>query len=178
MRLNSRYSIVDALNAHNRVEVMMIFTHELGHVLGFQHTSTKCSLMSPVLDVDGCEMVPASLPGYYKCRAINAPLVARFVRIYGGRARYPANWCPIDPIPRALTGVDFAGGDELAGDDQLGRPDELSRPAHACRSSSWQSDSARALPNWAGTAYAPVDAGAWQDPSGRARARAASACSW
>ena len=86
-----------------------------------------------MLDVDGCGMVPASLPGYYKCRAINRALVARFVRIYGGRARYPANWCPIDPIPSALTGVDFAGGSRAtAGDHQLGTPSPPSRRAHAC----------------------------------------------
>ena len=63
VRLSSRYSSADSLDAHNRVEVMMIFAHELGHVLGFQHSTTSCSLMGPVLDVEGCNMIPACRPG-------------------------------------------------------------------------------------------------------------------
>ena len=38
VRLNPVYRNVDSSNAHNRIEVMTIFAHELGHVLGFQHT--------------------------------------------------------------------------------------------------------------------------------------------
>lgn len=54
VRLSSAYASKDALDAHYRVEVMGIVTHELGHVLGFGHTSARCSLMSPMLDVEGC----------------------------------------------------------------------------------------------------------------------------
>jgi predicted Zn-dependent protease len=95
VRLSSRYSTVDSLDVYSRVEVMSIFSHELGHVLGFEHTATRCSLMSPVLDVRGCGTVREAEPGYYRCRTIDAPLVGRFVRTYGGRARYPAAVCPI-----------------------------------------------------------------------------------
>ncbi len=95
VKLSSRYSTVNSLDAYSRVEVMSIFSHELGHVLGFEHTTTRCSLMSPVLDVRGCGTVREAQPGYYRCRTIDAPLVGRFVRTYGGRARYPAAVCRI-----------------------------------------------------------------------------------
>ena len=46
------------------------------------------------------DLLPTSPPGYYKCRTIDAPLVHRFVRMYGGRAQLPsATWCLIDPLP-------------------------------------------------------------------------------
>src|SRR3954471_9497300 len=100
-----------ALDARNRVTIMNVLAHELGHVLGFEHTSTRCSLMAPVIDVDACNVVPATRPGYYKCRTLDTTLVQRFVRLYGGAARYPsATWCLIDPLPSALSGVTFTGG--------------------------------------------------------------------
>ena len=60
VRLNSVYRNADSVNAHNRIEVMAIFAHELGHVLGFQHTSGRCSTMSAMLHVDGLR---GGLPG-------------------------------------------------------------------------------------------------------------------
>ncbi len=90
---------------------MAIFTHELGHVLGYGHTTATCSLMSAVLDISACHLPPTSPAGYHKCRTIDAPLVRRFVKRYGGRAHLPAaTWCLIDPMPSALTGVSFSGG--------------------------------------------------------------------
>ena len=60
---------------------MNVLAHELGHVLGFQHTAARCSLMAPVLDVDACGTVPtATQPGYYKCRTLDTALVQRFVK--------------------------------------------------------------------------------------------------
>ncbi len=38
VHLSSGYNHVDELSAHYRIEVMMIFAHELGHVLGFGHS--------------------------------------------------------------------------------------------------------------------------------------------
>ena len=87
--LSSRFSTVNALNARNRVIVMKVFAHELGHVLGFRHTSDPCSLMAPVLDVDRCGDVPASNPGYYRCRTLDVGLVRSFITLYGGTVRYP-----------------------------------------------------------------------------------------
>ena len=163
VRLSSRYGSADALDAHNRVEVMMVFAHELGHVLGFQHSSAPCSLMGPVLDVEGCDMIPAASPGYYRCRTINAALVTRFVRIYGGRAKLPASLCQIDTIPASLTDVAFAGGDSSPVTISWRSPSSFPSGSRV-QIHSWESDDCDAAPSSAGTMYAPVADGVWQDP--------------
>lgn len=112
VRLSNYYRNVDADNATNRVEVMAVFAHELGHVLGFEHTSTRCSLMSPVLDVVGCGLVSPAKSGYYKCQTISKPLAVRLAHNYGGRARYSASeWCLVDPMPPTLSNVAFTTPD-------------------------------------------------------------------
>jgi hypothetical protein len=111
VRLSSRYASVDSADAFRRIEVMAIFAHELGHVLGFGHTTATCSLMRSVLDVSACYLPPTSPPGYYRCRTIDAPMVRKFIRRYGGHAHLPsATWCLIDRLPPALTAVSFSGG--------------------------------------------------------------------
>lgn len=170
VRLSSRYSGLDSLDAHNRVEVLGIFTHELGHVLGFEHTSARCSLMSPVLDVDGCGVLPLSMPGFYKCRTIDGALANRFVKVYGGHARYPSAYCPIDPLPVPVTRVAFAGGvSSLEGEAPTPVTVSWARPSAVPAGShveirSWTANTCGAVPGWADTAYAPVAAGVWQDP--------------
>ena len=47
--------------------------HELGHVLGFEHTGGQCSLMFPVYDFGACPPLPDDAPGYYYCRWIDKP---------------------------------------------------------------------------------------------------------
>lgn len=163
VKLSSAYSSVDELDARNRVQVMGIFTHELGHVLGFQHTSARCSLMSPVLDVDGCQVLPATQPGFYKCRTIDAPLVARFVQLYGGRAQYPAATCPVDPLPSALPGVAFAGGPASPVTVTWGKP-AFAPSGSRVVVRSWTAPVCSAVPDVAATAYAPVAARVWSSP--------------
>ena len=103
VRLSPTYDTVDALDPWYRVEVLGVLAHEIGHVLGFQHTAASCSLMAPVLDVVGCGMFSLDQQGWYRCRTIDAPLATRFVRLYGGRARLaPTSPCLIDPMPSAL----------------------------------------------------------------------------
>jgi hypothetical protein len=163
VKLSSAYSSVDSLDARNRVQVMGIFTHELGHVLGFQHTSARCSLMSPVLDVDGCQVLPATQPGFYKCRTIDAPLVARFVQLYGGRAQYPGPMCPVDPLPSALSGVAFAGGQAAPVTVTWGKP-AFAPAGSQVVVRSWTAPVCSAVPDVAATSYAPVAAGVWHGP--------------
>lgn len=165
VRLSSSYSATDALDAHNRIEVMAIFTHELGHVLGFQHTSTRCSLMSPVLDVDGCSMVPAAMPGYYKCRIIDAALASRFVRLYGGRVRYPSVWCLIDPLPSAASRIVLTGGPAAPLTVRWSKPAYVPTGSQMTISS-WASSTCGPVPNSADVAFASVSAGLWRDTAG------------
>jgi hypothetical protein len=162
VRLSSDYNNADALDARTRVEVMGIFSHELGHVLGFEHTRARCSLMSPVLDVDGCQVLPPAMPGYYKCRTIDGPLATRFVQVYGGRARFPGPYCTIDPLPAAVSRVAFAGGADSPVTVRWAKP--ASVPAGSrMEIRSWSTDTCGSVPAWAETAYASVNAGVWQD---------------
>lgn len=163
VRLSSSYDRVDALAAHNRVAVMNILAHELGHVFGFQHTPAPCSLMQPSLDVAGCNLVPASMPGFYKCRTIDAPLVTRFVKAYGGKARYPGTWCLIDPLPPTLTGVGFSGGG-VGGAPVAVRwqPPSSAPPGSRIQIRTWSTTGCGTPPPSATTVYVPVSAGRWQ----------------
>ncbi len=163
VRLNSGYNSVDSLDAHNRIEVMMILAHELGHVLGFGHSSTRCSLMSSMLDVAGCNAVPTARPGYYQCRTIDAALVTRFVRSYGGRARYPAPWCPIDTIPEALHRVDFSGGVDSPVTITWVAPRAVPSGSRIVVRS-WHSEQCTAAPADATTTAVPLSPAQWQEP--------------
>jgi matrixin len=164
VHLSNAYADKDELDAHYRIEVMMVFTHELGHVLGFQHTSAPCSLMSPMLDVEGCNVIPrVEMPGYYKCRTINGSLAARFVKVYGGKATFPASWCPIDKIPSPLTDVDITGGPDSPTTINWASPTSVPSGARV-KISSWQSDTCDAVPTTAASTYAAVADGTWQDP--------------
>ena len=165
VRLSSRFSSMDAVNARNRVTIMNVLAHELGHVLGFQHTTARCSLMAPVLDVDACNVVPATQPGYYKCHTLDTPLVQRFVRLYGGRARYPsAAWCLIDPLPQALSGVTFTGGTSSPVAVHWNRPTSV--PAGSTLVvKRWPSTTCGTAPSSAATFRPSMTLGVWQDPA-------------
>jgi hypothetical protein len=167
VRLSRTYASADPYDTRNRIEVMAIFAHELGHVLGFGHTRAPCSLMGPVLDVVGCGMVPAERPGYYACRTLDAALVRRFVRIYGGRARHPAPWCLIEALPPSVAGVSLVGG---PGGPAL-RWDAPTRVVDgwSVRIRSWPADPAAdcdQAPGWASSEWVPVTAGLWSGSAG------------
>lgn len=160
VELSSRYARADSTDAHTRVEVMNVLAHELGHVLGFDHTSTACSLMGPVLDVSGCGVVADDHPGAYRCRTIDAPLATRLVRLYGGTTRLAARgWCLIDPLPGTLAGVEV----ELTEAGVLTvtwRPPTSALPGSAVEVTHWQGDCG-AVPADAVRAVVPAGDGRW-----------------
>ena len=162
VHLNPSYNSVDALDAWRRVEVMALFAHEIGHVLGFQHTSAKCSLMRAVLDIGACYLAPASLPGQYKCRTIDPALVGTFVRAYGGAARYPGSWCLIDPLPSQLSGVTISGGTSARAAVRWSRPTYLPSGARM-QIRVWRSGSCAVVPLRAETFTASPTALTWGD---------------
>jgi hypothetical protein len=80
-----------------------IAAHELGHVLGFGHALTGCSIMTPE-EGDRSKICggPAPLPWEYDCRVLERTDVAGVVKLYGGHARplrssFP--YCPTLPTP-------------------------------------------------------------------------------
>ena len=166
VRLSTYYRHVDANDASNRVEVMAVLAHELGHVLGFEHTKTRCSLMSPVLDIGGCGMVSPAKSGYYKCQTISKPLEVRLVHTYGGRARYASSqWCLIDPMPPTLSNVAFATADQpdspmkVTWDVPSSTP-----PGSTVQIHTWDSSTCAAPPDNASLVNVPVSPGLWQHP--------------
>ena len=163
VRLSSRFSNMDAVNARNRVTIMNVLAHELGHVLGFRHTTTRCALMAPVVNVDACGTVPASMAGYYKCHTIDTALVRAFIRLYGGRARYPsATWCLIEALPTPLAGVSFTGGSTSPVVVRWNPP--ASVPAGtAVVVKRWEASTCGAAPSWADTFRPAIRAGLWED---------------
>ena len=165
VRLNPVYRNADSVNPHNRIEVMAVLAHELGHVLGFQHTSGRCSTMSAMLDVDGCGVVTPARVGYYRCKTIDSALLARFVRLYGGRAKSPTTaQCLIDPMPSALPQVAFDAGTDAPVTIRWARPTTVPTGSQVSIQH-WSSDSCAAVPVSAGTAYTAPTATAWQDPT-------------
>ena len=157
---------------------MAIFTHELGHVLGFEHTSGRCTTMSAMLDVDGCGVVSPAHAGYYKCRSIDASLLSRFVRLYGGRAKAPAaSQCLIDPLPSALPQVAFDSASEAPVTIRWAKPTTVPAGSRVTIQH-WSADSCASVPVSTGTDYSAPTV----DRSGRTRPRrtrtTATGCSW
>lgn len=172
VRLNPSYDKADALDAWNRVAVMAVFTHEIGHVLGYQHTTATCSLMRAVLDISGCYMAPASLPGYYRCRTIDPALVVRFVSAYGGKAHYPGSYCLVDALPSQLSGVGFSGGVSSPVSVRWAKP--TSAPSGSVvQVRAWSAATCGTVPSSAETFKVSPSALAWTD---RTAARAGQHC--
>ena len=173
VKLSNVYAAADEHDAHNRVEVMGVFAHELGHVLGFEHTTATCSLMSPVLDISGCGVVEPDEAGYYRCRTIDAAQVTRLVRLYGGRARLaPDAWCLIDPVPSSLSGV------VVSADTADPVTIRWASPTYAPDGSrvlirTWSADACLAAPTDAQVSYSPPAPRAWSDTAPVVRADAA-----
>ena len=110
VRLATRYKRANEFDPETRVWVGRLFAHELGHVLGFDHTSDRCSLMIPVYNFGTCPPLPADNPGYYHCQWIDKKLLRRFITMYRGRAKRPAALCLIEALPGELRNVTFTGG--------------------------------------------------------------------
>jgi hypothetical protein len=149
--------------AEGKVWVGRLFTHELGHVVGFQHTAGKCSLMVAIFDLGACPLLDKE-PGYYACRWIDKPLLKRFVAAYGGKAKQAPQKCLIDPLPGQLGNAQFSGG--------TGGPVTLrwSAPSSAPPGSKvhveiWAGASCVGDPPRELDVDLPLGSGSWTDPS-------------
>ena len=102
----------------------LVVAHELGHVLGLDHTMSGCSLMNtshtngvaPSLCVG--DDINEVKPGRWRCRLIEKVDLKRAKRIYGGKPRLAeTEWCDaIDRIPAtgAVTPTQAGSGFSVA----------------------------------------------------------------
>lgn len=100
-------SIVQLQSSCGPLGVIPVAAHELGHVLGFGHALTGCSIMTPE-EGDRSKICggPAPLPWEYDCRVLERTDVLGVVARYGGKAKplstaFP--YCPSLPTPPPAT---------------------------------------------------------------------------
>jgi hypothetical protein len=86
-----------------------VVAHELGHILGLNHPSRGCSVMtsSPYMN---CRRQPERWQ--YRCHYLRTDDLRGAARLYGGRARPKRDFCAVWTTPRAPTGltIDPGGG--------------------------------------------------------------------
>lgn len=167
VHLSPAYKDADPFVPEIRVWVGRLFTHELGHVLGFDHTSGQCALMYPVYDFGLCPPLPDDHPGYYFCRWIDKKLLTRFVNLYGGSAQRPPRLCLIEALPGQLRDVAFTGGQTQARPVTISwRPPEKVRDGTRVRILVWKGSTCGGEPGLVdrSVGLAP-GARTWTDPA-------------
>ena len=166
VHLSPTYKHADEFEPETRVWVGRLFTHELGHVLGFQHTRGQCSLMYPVYDFGACPPLPDDRPGYYNCRWIDKKLLRRFVSMYGGKAKRPPLLCLIEELPGQLTDVQFTGGQPVDEPVRITwRGPAKVRDGTKVRISVWKGSGCTSLPvTWELRVGVAPGANSWTDP--------------
>lgn len=166
VHLSPAYKKVDETDPVTRVWVGRLFAHELGHVLGFDHTG-GCTLMTPVfmMGTGGCKVLSQDQPGYYYCRWIDKALLRRFIDWYGGRASRPPVLCLIEKLPPRLDDVAFAGGGPEGPVRVTWRPMDGARPGTRVVISTWRrTECGDTPPGGAIVDRVAPTAGAWVEP--------------
>ena len=72
---------------HDRYEMALIVTHELGHVLGLDHETSMCATMNPSVGNDHTTFCPAPPSGMWTCRLVQYDDVRGAVALYGGTVK-------------------------------------------------------------------------------------------
>ena len=164
VHLGTGYKRVSATDPLMRGWVVRLFAHELGHVLGFGHTTGTCSLMVAVFNLSTCPVL-GSMPGYYFCRIIDKPLLRRFIARYGGTAARPPAEGLFDPLPPQLSGVTFGGGQTAGGPVEVTwtKPTGVP-PGSTVTVTVGKTADCNAMPPSVDTYRVPPAAGTWTDP--------------
>ena len=111
--------------------VLRVLTHELGHVLGLDHSRFYgCPLMSAKTDTIACPQ--PGKPWLYFCRIIDRDALAGAAHLYGGKGHVGPEFCEREPAPPQLQDVRFEGGEEGGGVVHISwrAPKALRRDAH------------------------------------------------
>jgi hypothetical protein len=74
-------------SGHDRYEMALIVAHELGHVLGLDHETSRCATMNPTVGGDHTTMCAAPPGGMWTCRLLQQDDVRGAVSLYGGTVR-------------------------------------------------------------------------------------------
>jgi hypothetical protein len=162
VHLSPAYKRVDT-TAEQKVWVGRLLTHELGHVVGFEHTGGKCSLMVAIFDFNDCPLLDKE-PGYYICRWIDQPLLKRFVAAYGGKAKLANGTCLIDPLPGLLGNARFSGGGTTPVRFTWSAPTSAP-PGSTIHVEAWPGSSCAGNPAREIDVSLPLGVGVWTDPS-------------
>ena len=84
-----------------------LFAHEFGHILGLNHETRGCVLMSPFY-LAGCARPRHDWQK--RCSSVQRDDALGAVRIYGGRVRRIKAFCDIAPPPKPPVGIDVQPG--------------------------------------------------------------------
>ncbi len=108
-----------------RFESAIVIAHELGHVIGLQHETSKCALMNPEYVNRSPQHCPPNQPDQWRCRLIERDDARGAVSLYGGTPNPPKTpaFCPAPLAPngfnsRASTAAGQATVVDLSGDDR------------------------------------------------------------
>jgi Matrixin len=86
----------------SRTSLAQVAAHELGHVLGLDHTTGGCATMNPRLN----ERCQAPAPWQAHCRILEADDVRGVIRRYGGKLRaLGPQYCDVAAVPGPPLGL-------------------------------------------------------------------------